>query len=358
MTDKGLSGAFSKTRMLRLLIWGVVILCAAGLGALAYGVLLARDLGQYLSMQSLSDSVHRTAVLLMPIGLAFLALIWMLSELGKLAAVLRWTGRVFAFLAATSVFGTLVFIILFDSRLETVGMKGQFVTEKSRTFTTQSLPASDLHGFLRETSKEQAGLAVNGLSLGHIITLDRKTLARKIPGSSFLWSVFRPGPPPAYLSLDRDVIYYTGPGPDFDDDIVACAVKISTGSVLWLLHGLGNWASPVVSHGSYASFISARPSSSTVRLLRAHSPKVKWAIRLQGTVKIPPKFTDDYLQVALGGLLLDLSLDTGKELNRQEPCRKADIEREKRLGIVCKDGQVIAWRSGKSSNERPAIDLR
>lgn len=338
----------------------LVLLCSMAIGAAAFGTLILLGLGKYLSMQSLSDQVHRAAVLLMPAGLVVLAIDWMLSELGKLWTWLRWTGRVAASLASVCIFGTLVFVILFDASLESLGLEGQFVQEKSAP-AALPVPAkapSKLHGLWREESAKQPGLAIEGLSLGHVLTLDRRTIARKAPDGSFVWHVYRPGPPPAYLSADGDMLYYTGPGPDFEDDVIIMCIRLSTGAKQWIFHALGNWTSPVVSRGALISFVSARPSSSSVRLLRPSPPSLLWAVRLDGVVRILPRFTDDKLQVAMDKWLVEFDLSTGQELDRKIVCPSSMSDKKDAFGVVCKEGTVVAWRPGNSTDERPAIDIR
>ncbi len=350
--------ALQKSKRVRLLIWLAVFVCAAGIGTAAQIVLVLLGFGQYLTMQSLSDPIHRTAVLLIPAGLVVLALTWMLSELGKLAVWLKWTGRVLTSLSIVCVFGTLMFVYLFDSRLEAQGLTGQFTHEAQAARNSIPQALSDLHAFYREASVKQPGLVVEGLSQGHILTLDRKTIARKTQQGLFIWHLYRPGPPPAYLSFSGDEVYYTGPGPDFEDDIVLAVVDLSTGIMRWLFHGLGNWVSPAVRRGSLVSMVSARPSSSAIRLFQTNSPRLLWAVRVEGAIRIPPRFDGDELLVALEGTLLHLRLDTGQETDRQDVCLKSSSTTEQTFGVVCKDGKVLAWRPGKSTDERPAIHLR
>ncbi len=348
----------SRRKKNRMLPWFVVFICATGIGVAAYETMVLTGSGAYLSMQSISDQVHRVAVLIIPAGLVLSALTWMLSELGKLGTWLKWSGRVIVALCMVCIFGTLAFVVLFDSRLEAEGLQGQFIHGNDLLPSIDALPVSDLHGFRREESAKLPGLAIEDLSLGHILTLDRKTIARKTSEGNFVWHIDRPGPPPAYLNLDGDILYYTGPGPKFEDDVVACAVKMSTGKKQWLYHCLGNWASPVVTEGSFAAFVSARPSSSSIHVLHVWPPKLQWAVRIDGVVKISPRFKGHRLQIAKEGWLIEFTIETGEELNRKRVCPKADGTGKEILSIVCKDGKVVAWRSGKSTDERPAIDFR
>ncbi len=305
---------------LKRLAWYAGAALSGAAGALvAFGILAAGETGNYLGLQAASDPVHRLAVAAVPACAAVLVLVWMLSELGRLRAWLRWSGRTLVALSLAAVVGLPVFVLLFDLHLESRGLVGQLTT-----FTAPAPVVGDgpdgVRGPFRERSAARPNLAVENLDGGDVLTLDRRTLARKRPSGSFAWHLPRPGPPPAALVLDGRRVFYSGPGPDHEDDVVVVAADLATGRRLWSLHCLGNAVSEVALHGSMLAFTTRRPSTSAVHLVDLDRRIPLWARRMDGSIRLPPRFGSEGVEVALDGRLVLLDL---------------------------RDGRVVAWTRGE-----------
>ena len=304
-------------------------------GAAAFGLWSLITGGGYLDLQRDSDPAHRLVVIGTPAAAGLLILLWMLSELAKLRAWLRWTGRALTGLALAGLLGLPVFIALFDLRLEASGLDGQFERHAN---SAPSGPDGLPQGIWQEASASAPGLAVEGLGQGEYLTLDRRTLARKRPDGSYAWHRPRPGPPPARLVLSRGRIYYTGPGPEFEDDVVVAALEPDRGALLWSLHGLGNAISEAVVDGDRLVIASQRPASSAVRLVRLAPPAAGWATRLTGKVELPPRMGPQAVWVVVAGELVRLDPDSGGELDRRPACQASEV--------ACQSGRIVSWSRG------------
>lgn len=315
--------------------WLILAALAAAAGAGAFGLWLLITGGAYLQMQRASDPVHRLAVIGLPVAAGLLVLLWMLSELAKLRVWLRWTGRALAGLAIAGLLGLPTFVGLFDVCLEARGLAGQLeIGTSSAGSPSDGLPA----GAWQEASADRPGLIVEGLAGGEYLTLDRRTLARKRPDGSFVWHLPRPGRPPARLVLADGRMYYTGPGDGFDDDVVVAALSPSRGALLWRLNGLGRAISEAVVDGRQLVVASRRPATSAVRLLSLEPPTVRWAIRLDGAVELPPRFSDQAVLVVVDGQLIRLGRDDGRELDRRPACQAPEL--------ACRAGRIVSWSRG------------
>lgn len=314
-------------------------LVVAGLAALgglgAFGLWTLATGGGYLQLQRASNPVHRLVVIGLPAAAGLLVLMWMLSELARLRVWLRWTGRGLVGLGLAGLVGLPLFVVLFDLRLEARGLDGQLVRLGAGDPTThEPLPA----GSWQEASADAPGLVVEGLPGDERLTLDRKTLARKRPDGSFSWHLPRPGPPPARLVTDGSRFYYTGRGPDFEDDVLVAALEPTRGQLEWILHGLGNAISEAVIDGDRLVVASRRPASSAVRLVALDPPALAWSARLPGEVQLPPRFNTDAVEVVVDGQLIRLGLDDGRELDRQDACQAP--------GVACQGGRIVSWSRG------------
>jgi hypothetical protein len=325
----------------KLIFWAICAGCGPILAGIAYAVLSLSSAGTYLPMQALSDPLHRLVLIGLPVAAGLLALVWTLSELGRLGAWFRIAGR--GLTAFSLAFATCapVAVLLFDLRLEAQGLEGELMAGAG---VLEPSSIRGLQGSFCEKSALEPNLVIEGLASGDMLTLDRRTLARKRSDGSFAWHLPRPGPPPACLVLDRGLAFYTGPGPQFEDDVVAAGVQLETGMLSWTLHGLGNAASPMAVEGNRAAFASWRPSTSAVRLIDLRGSRQEWARRLRGSIGLAPRFDGPALKVALDGFVLELDPATGAETRRSAACLAPQ-----RHGVACKAERVVAWLQGEAN---------
>lgn len=325
----------------KLIFWGMSAGAGLLLAGIAYAVLSLSSAGTYLPMQALSDPFHRLVLIGLPVAAGVLVLVWTLSELGHLGAWFRFIGRGLTALSLAFCTCAPVAVLLFDLRLEAQGLAGVLTAGAGVPGSTRSM---GLQGTFCERSAQEPNLLIEGLASGEVFTLDRRTLARKRADGSFAWHLPRPGPPPACLMLDRGLAFYTGPGLQFEDDVVAAGVQLETGTLLWTLHGLGNAASPMSVEGDQAAFASWRPSTSAVRLIDLRGPRQQWARRLRGSIGVAPRFDGPVLKVALDGFVLELDPTTGAETKRSPACQAPQQH-----GVACKAGRVVAWLRGEAN---------
>ncbi len=315
-----------------------LLLAALGGGALGAGgaaAWLASPAGGYLALQAASDAVHRAVVLGVPLSAVALVLTWTLGELGRYLRWPRRLGRALAALGLAGLCGLPAFALVYDRGLEARGLAGALFLPPEPPG-----PASGPErGTYREEGAAAPGLASAPFADGSYLTLERRSLARKRPDGSFAWSRARPGPPPASLSLAGGQLAYTGPGPDFPDDVLLELCDPDSGRLALRLHVLGAWASPAVLDGQAWVFTASRPATCEVHRVEPGAPGARWARRLPGPCAPPsPRPAGDALEIAAGGGLWRLARADGAVLSREAAC-----EAPARWRVACRDGQVVAW---------------
>lgn len=323
------------SRLRRALVWAACALVGVLLAGAAHAGLALFGCDGYLALQALSDPVHRLVVLGLPAAAGLLVLCWMFAELGRLRRWLRWLGRGLAGAGLALLAGLPIFVIGFDLRLEARGLRGQLVHHAAGR---QARAPSTPHGPWREASAAAPNLLVPGLADGDALTLDRRTLARKRPDGSFAWHIDRPGPPPAALRLADGRVYYSGPGPRYEDDVVLAVIELASGRRLWSYHCLGNGIAPPALAGRRLALVSWRPASAAVRLIERDGSAVRWALRLHDPVRLMPRFGPAGLEVAAGATLIRIDPASGRIDGRISACGRRDV--------ACRDGQVVAWKRG------------
>ncbi|MBW2704010.1 MAG: hypothetical protein JRF33_24580 [Deltaproteobacteria bacterium] len=190
--------------------------------------------GRYLSMQAASDFVHRFTLIAAPVALIGLVLAWTLSEIGGMGGKLATCFHIAVALLLATLLGTTSHLLIFDLSLEQAGRAGQWLQPPKEAWDLDPE-----QGQWNETSAGLPNLQTEALLQGAVLTLDRRSLALKLPSGGFRWSRPRPGPPPAHLLLSAGQIIYAGPGGAFEDDVVVLAVDLASGRRLWEFHVLG-----------------------------------------------------------------------------------------------------------------------
>ncbi|MBN2495993.1 MAG: hypothetical protein JXR96_15480 [Deltaproteobacteria bacterium] len=335
----------------------VWLLGAAAGGALAGAALFSLQTlfsgGDYLCLQARSDPVHRFALFCAPACLAGLVLAWALGELAHLHRWIRLSGRIAVGTLLGLLFGTLSFTLRFDRALERQGLAGQLLAHGAVPSEPGSGPA--MSGPWAERSAEEPNLATGALPNGDVLTLDRRTLARKTESGAFRWNRPRPGPPPAWLVLLHGrVAVLAGPGPDFEDDAVIAAVDIQSGRGLWELHLLGRRVLPPIAEGDRLAVLVQRPSGASLHLLDWRGPAVLRAVRTSAPISHPPRIRAGRLEaIADGGLLRwtlpDLDGPHAVPLACEDP---AGFE------VACEAGRVVAWSAEPRRGQRAAEHVR
>lgn len=315
--------------------WAACALAGLLLAGAGHGVLWLFGHDGYLALQALSDAVHRLVVLGLPAAAGLLVLCWMFAELGRLRRWLSWLGRGLAAAGLALLAGLPAFVFAFDLRLEARGLRGQLVHHAAGPRPAATQP---LRGPWRERSAAASNLLLPGVADGDALTLDRRTLARKRPDGSFAWHIERPGPPPAALRLAAGRVYYSGPGPRYEDDVVLAVIELASGRRLWSYHCLGNGISPPAFAGRQLALVSWRPASAAVHLIERDGPAVRWGLRLDDPVRLGPRFGPAGLEVAAGAALIRIDPASGRISGRVTACEQSHV--------ACRDGRVVAWKRG------------
>jgi len=297
---------------------------------LATGYIFAPGQGaDYLGLQKISDTAHRLAVVLLPSCSLALLLAWVMKRLGW-----RWPARGLALLALPLFGGVLAYIVEFDSTIEEKGMAGQFVGQKKPCARDGTVS-----GPFRE--EPGGGLTSSPLPGGDRLILDRRTLARRSPDGSYRWNRPRPGRHPGQLTVAGETVLYTGPGPDYEDDVLVAAVDLQSGSLRWMFHCLGNQAWTAVER-EYLVLVSSRPSVATVKLIHWIEPDMLWSTRIEGPVSLRPRLEFPFVWVASEGRVLKLSGTSGDLEEVSHACAAPG-----KTDVVCEQGRVVAWMAGE-----------
>jgi len=297
----------------------------------------------YLQLQFASDSVHRFAVLALPVSAVVYLFFW---PIGRVFVEFDWVRRVTRsiMMAALACFcATGAYILRFDSAIEQKGLAGQFIAAD----TDFAAPRSDYRpqGPFREDDSGP-GVASGELPGGDYLTLDRRTLARRTPDDGYRWSRKRPGRWPASLVVTADTVLLAMPGADFEDDVLLCAVELASGRLRFAFHCLGNSISPVVTQGKLLAFTIRRPSLSAVYLFDWARPRLLWQRELEQPTRLAPRFRGSALEVAQGAEVLGLDLHHGRRRGLVAACEKPDAN-----AVVCRAGRVVGWASDTGKRE-------
>jgi hypothetical protein len=245
----------------------------------------------YLTLQALSDSHHRFAVLALPSGLVALLLAGLAARLFRRRKPIRQAAGLVAMLSGAFFAGVLAFILRFDAVIERSGLEGQWVGEKTASV------AGDVLGPFGE-DQNGPGVATSELASGDVITLDRRTLARKTSDGSFRWNLRRPGPHPGSILVAGDAVLYAGPGGDYEDDLVLMAVDLESGARRWAFHTLGRRAWMVV-EDEHLCLVAARPAISSVTLFRFTRPERLRAVTVEEPLPDPAVVCRREMMIAL-----------------------------------------------------------
>jgi hypothetical protein len=284
---------------------------------------------EYLGLQEMSDSSHRLAIVVLPSCLLGLLLALIMSRLGW-----RLAARTMLSLALTVFASVLAFIIHFDGAIEKKGLRGQLITGQVQ----RGAPGDVLGPFVEEP--QGPGVTTSDLADGDVLTLDRRTLARRNSAGTYLWNRPRPGRHPATLMVAGDTIFFAGPGPEFEDDILLTAVDLASGRLRWSFHCLGNQVR-ITLEADRLALVAARPSHSVVILLGWTEPRHSWSIPLPGRVDLAPRFTSRGIEVATGSQVLMFDPVDGSLTGQADACLLPE-----RLGVVCESQKVVAWATG------------
>jgi hypothetical protein len=279
-------------------IFGMVL---AGLAAILLdGLWLGQPPHHYLYLQSISDPIHRLAVLSLPFSFFSWLLIRILNTQKK-----RWprTAHFARLLSGWILFyfvGLVVFVLRFDQRIEQSGSAGLL---KVFPFNTPSL--SPALRFLREK-------------------LDLQALT---------------GPWNNQQQIAPPWVILRGQNPHYDDDAMLVAYHRNTGDLLWEFHCLGNRISPISTDGSHLLWASWRPSTNVVYLMDTRTPKILWTRQLEEPLALPPLLQHQRVALAHKHHIHLLDLTKGSTLIRRLACTQKDDPM-----VVCQDQQVIAWK--------------
>lgn len=242
----------------------------------------------YLQLQEASDFVHRCALVALPglfllgIGISVTMYFWR-DRLRKL-----WTTLIFASLAVWC--GVATYIVRFDSKLESLGLFGQFVYGDQMAHRGNALTGSI-----------------------------------KLGSSSML------------------LFFGTG---DYEDDIVITATSAESDTPRWSFHCLGNRAYPPVIDGADLLLSVWRPSGSAITLIDWGKGALVWAVRLDGTIALPARFSSQSIQVATDTEVLRLDRADARIISRQSACTSQSPGSDV---VACQAGRVVGWLN----QERP-----
>ncbi len=289
----------------------------------------------YLDLQAYSDSVHRFAVLWLPIsGVAFL-FFWPICRVFE---EFVWVRRVtLAIMALALAFGAGVasYVLRFDGGIERAGLRGQM-----SAYTTK-LPGIDGSWLLGPYLEDDdgPGVATDKLPGGDYLTLDKRRLARRTVTDGYRWSRRRGGLWPAVLLVTPTIIFLAMPSGQYPDDIVISAVELVSGRGLFDFHCLGDRVSaPVVMQDEMMFFTISRHSSSAVYSLNLGEVKLAWSKFLPQVTRLPPRMNQSFVEVAQAGMILRLDARDGHETGRRAACADPDSAR-----VACSAGRVIGW---------------
>lgn len=188
------------------------------LGALLGFLLAPAGNAEYLDLQAASDGAHRFAVVALPAG-ALVALVFLaISIVARRRNRVRSISRTVMGCALGVTLGALVFIVQFDSLIETKGLAGQLVQDDA-------------------------------------------------PPEKLLWN-------PSVRLADGDMEYFLGPGYRFEDNLAVAAVDRSSGRLRWTFHCLGNAVSDASIQAGRLFFKTRRPAVTAAYVLDLSEPRV------------------------------------------------------------------------------------
>jgi hypothetical protein len=295
----------------------------------------------YLQLQANSDGAHRLAITCIlacfVLVLLFGVLSWFFRKKPNLFILLTLLGA--ATLGIMMV--TLGYITEFDRTIEEKGLLGQWRVMKHSLPSTQQTSRWQKPVF--ETN-QGPGLVAPIPDSDDIIILDRRTIARKTSNGKYPWSRPRLGLFPASISINNDTIFYLGPGPDFEDDVIISSIDIISGQERWVFHCLGNTVSWPIIKDNLFTVSTHRKSSTAVYLFDWSKTSLIWSTRIDQVSQLPPRFSPAGIEIAVKNQLILLDQDTGKVLQIREACEKYEQN-----GVICTPEGIIDFNHGRAS---------